>query len=205
MDGDGQDRGKRDGNDLVASVGTRRVRDHRSRRRAAGLVEVKAWVRAADVDRAHGPPCRVRKPGRGRAPAPCASTCDNPPLSGHLVCRRTLRFPSATKAGQNPDEARTDAGRKAGYPSRRGAHDAAPQAWLDPACGAGPLSMSDHGRTTSFGPVKPCCQALSSNDTYGDDDEQPYPSPLPRHHSRAAHAIFYQRAFNGCRGCRLGR
>ena len=31
------------------SVGAQRVRDHRSRRRAAGLVEVKAWVRATDV------------------------------------------------------------------------------------------------------------------------------------------------------------
>jgi hypothetical protein len=44
MDGDGQDG--------AASVGAQRVRDHRARRRAAGLVEVKAWVRAEDVDRA---------------------------------------------------------------------------------------------------------------------------------------------------------
>ena len=43
----------KDGQDGAASVGAQRVRDHRSRRRAAGLVEVKAWVRAADVDRAH--------------------------------------------------------------------------------------------------------------------------------------------------------
>lgn len=34
------------------SLGAQRVRDHRSRRRAAGLVEVKAWVRGADVHRA---------------------------------------------------------------------------------------------------------------------------------------------------------
>ncbi len=33
------------------SLGAQRVRDHRSRRRAAGLVEVKAWVRAADRHR----------------------------------------------------------------------------------------------------------------------------------------------------------
>ena len=43
----------KDGQDGAASIGAQRVRDHRSRRRAAGLVEVKAWVRAADVDRAH--------------------------------------------------------------------------------------------------------------------------------------------------------
>ena len=43
----------KDGQDGAASVGAQRVRDHRSRRRAAGLVEVKAWVRAVDVDRAH--------------------------------------------------------------------------------------------------------------------------------------------------------
>ena len=43
----------KDGLDGAASIGAQRVRDHRSRRRAAGLVEVKAWVRAADVDRAH--------------------------------------------------------------------------------------------------------------------------------------------------------
>lgn len=43
----------RDGRDEAASVGAQRVRDHRSRRRAAGLVEVKAWVRATNVDRAH--------------------------------------------------------------------------------------------------------------------------------------------------------
>ena len=56
VDGNGQgqqDRGKGGDPDLAASVGAQRVRDHRSRRRAAGLVEVKAWVRAADVDRAH--------------------------------------------------------------------------------------------------------------------------------------------------------
>ncbi len=41
------------GRDGAASVGAQRVRDHRSRRRTAGLVEVKAWVRAVDVDRAH--------------------------------------------------------------------------------------------------------------------------------------------------------
>ena len=43
----------KDGQDGAASVGAQRVRDHRSRRRVAGLVEVKAWVRAVDVDRAH--------------------------------------------------------------------------------------------------------------------------------------------------------
>ena len=43
----------KDRRDEAASVGAQRVRDHRSRRRAAGLVEVKAWVRATDVDRAH--------------------------------------------------------------------------------------------------------------------------------------------------------
>ncbi len=42
----------RDGEDQDASDGARRVRDYRSRRRAAGLVEVKAWVRAEDVPRA---------------------------------------------------------------------------------------------------------------------------------------------------------
>jgi hypothetical protein len=42
----------RDGEDQAASVGARRVRNYRSRRRAAGLVEVKAWVRAEDVPRA---------------------------------------------------------------------------------------------------------------------------------------------------------
>ena len=41
-----------DGEDQAASVGARRVRDYRYRRRAAGLVEVKAWVRAEDVPRA---------------------------------------------------------------------------------------------------------------------------------------------------------
>ena len=40
----------KDGQDGAASVGAQRVRDHCSRRRAAGLVEVKAWVRAVDVD-----------------------------------------------------------------------------------------------------------------------------------------------------------
>lgn len=35
-----------------ASVGAQRVRDYRARRRAAGLVEVKAWVRSEDVARA---------------------------------------------------------------------------------------------------------------------------------------------------------
>lgn len=45
MDGDGRDQ--------AASVGAQRVRDHRARCRAAGLAEVKAWVRAGDVDRAH--------------------------------------------------------------------------------------------------------------------------------------------------------
>ncbi|MBV9769115.1 MAG: hypothetical protein JOZ32_06055 [Bryobacterales bacterium] len=42
----------RDGQDRTASTGAQRVRDWRARRRAAGLVEVKAWVRAADVGRA---------------------------------------------------------------------------------------------------------------------------------------------------------
>ena len=36
-----------------ASIGAQRVRDHRARRRAAGLVEVKVWVRAQDVPHAH--------------------------------------------------------------------------------------------------------------------------------------------------------
>lgn len=43
----------KDGQNGAASIGAQRVRDHRSRRRAAGLIEVKAWVRATDVDRAH--------------------------------------------------------------------------------------------------------------------------------------------------------
>lgn len=43
----------RDGQDAAASTGAQRVRDWRARRRAAGLVEVKAWVRAEDVGRAH--------------------------------------------------------------------------------------------------------------------------------------------------------
>ena len=43
----------KNGQDGAASIGAQRVRDHRTRRRAAGLVEVKTWVRAADVDRAH--------------------------------------------------------------------------------------------------------------------------------------------------------
>ncbi len=42
----------RAGQDGAASAGAQRVRDHRARRRAAGLVEVKAWVRAQDVGRA---------------------------------------------------------------------------------------------------------------------------------------------------------
>ncbi len=42
----------RAGQDAAVSAGARRVRDHRTRRRAAGLVEVKAWVRAQDVGRA---------------------------------------------------------------------------------------------------------------------------------------------------------
>ncbi len=52
-DKNGQDRGERDAGNPAASVGAQRVRDHRARRRAAELVEVKAWVRAADVGRAH--------------------------------------------------------------------------------------------------------------------------------------------------------
>jgi hypothetical protein len=36
-----------------ASIGARRVRGHRERRRAAGLVEVKVWVREQDVPHAH--------------------------------------------------------------------------------------------------------------------------------------------------------
>jgi hypothetical protein len=36
-----------------ASIGAQRVRDHRARRRAAGLVEVKVWVREQDVPHAH--------------------------------------------------------------------------------------------------------------------------------------------------------
>ena len=47
------DRNKQDRSDPAASVGARRVRTWRRRRVEAGLVEVKAWVRAADVDRAH--------------------------------------------------------------------------------------------------------------------------------------------------------
>jgi len=43
----------RDGQDGTVSAGAQRVRDWRARRRAAGLVEVKAWVRAEDVGRAH--------------------------------------------------------------------------------------------------------------------------------------------------------
>ena len=42
----------RNGQDGAASTGAQRVRDWRTRRRAAGLVEVKAWVRAQDVGRA---------------------------------------------------------------------------------------------------------------------------------------------------------
>ena len=42
----------RDGQDRTASTGAQRVRDWRARRRAAGLVEVKTWVRAEDVGRA---------------------------------------------------------------------------------------------------------------------------------------------------------
>lgn len=47
MNGDGQDR-----DDPAASVGARRVRTWRRRRVEAGLVEVKAWVREADLVRA---------------------------------------------------------------------------------------------------------------------------------------------------------
>ncbi len=36
-----------------ASIGARRVRYHRERRQAAGLVEVKGWVREQDVPHAH--------------------------------------------------------------------------------------------------------------------------------------------------------
>lgn len=39
----------RNGQDQAASEGAQRVRE----RRAAGLVEIKAWVRAQDVERAH--------------------------------------------------------------------------------------------------------------------------------------------------------
>ncbi len=41
----------RDEQDGAASAGAQRVRGWRARRRAAGLVEVKAWVRAQDVRR----------------------------------------------------------------------------------------------------------------------------------------------------------
>ena len=44
MDMDGQDEGN-----LAASVGAKRVRTWRSRRIEAGLVEVKTWVREADL------------------------------------------------------------------------------------------------------------------------------------------------------------
>ena len=37
----------------AASIAAQRVRDYRARRRAAGLVEVKVWVRAQDVPHAH--------------------------------------------------------------------------------------------------------------------------------------------------------
>ena len=36
-----------------ASIGAQRVRDYRARRRAAGLVEVKVWLREQDVPHAH--------------------------------------------------------------------------------------------------------------------------------------------------------
>jgi hypothetical protein len=36
-----------------ASISAQRVRDHRARRRAAGLVEVKVWVREQDVPHTH--------------------------------------------------------------------------------------------------------------------------------------------------------
>lgn len=52
MDRNGQDRDERDGGGSVASVGARRVRTWRHRRVEAGLVEVKAWVREADLARA---------------------------------------------------------------------------------------------------------------------------------------------------------
>lgn len=40
------------GQDKAVSTGAQRVRDYRARRRTAGLIEVKAWVRAQDVERA---------------------------------------------------------------------------------------------------------------------------------------------------------
>jgi hypothetical protein len=43
---------ERDDETPAASVGAARVRNYRARRRAAGLVEVKAWVRENDVPRA---------------------------------------------------------------------------------------------------------------------------------------------------------
>jgi hypothetical protein len=42
-----------DGQDQSTKAGRQRVQDYRARRRAAGLIEIRAWVRAVDVDRAH--------------------------------------------------------------------------------------------------------------------------------------------------------
>jgi hypothetical protein len=52
MDRGRQDRGERGGGDPAVSVGAQRVRTWRRRRVEAGLVEVKAWVREADLARA---------------------------------------------------------------------------------------------------------------------------------------------------------
>ncbi len=73
--------------DRAASVGAQRVRDHRARRRAAGLVEVKAWVRAADVDRAHAALRLLTDEGCTRLPRrrrlAAGTPCRRPPGS-HL-------------------------------------------------------------------------------------------------------------------------
>lgn len=42
-----------DKRDQSKSATKQRVRDYRARRRAAGLIEIRGWVRAIDVDRGH--------------------------------------------------------------------------------------------------------------------------------------------------------
>ncbi len=46
--------------------------------------------------------------GQQCAPGLVPTTCDTPPLSGDLICRRPLRFQSETKTGQLRDKAPTE-------------------------------------------------------------------------------------------------
>ena len=76
----------------------------RSQQTKAPLVWVKSLSRCSA-----SPPCpacgscRSTAPGQETGPGmrvnTCASTCDTPPLSGHLVCKRTLPVPYGARVG----------------------------------------------------------------------------------------------------------